>query len=615
MDTSPVQDSGEDSGDTGDTDTPWQWPEGTTLVLRDIKAVDRQGGRGPLTVVVVGERIVALREEVPEEDPPGAQVLEGGWVSPGLVDPHVHLFMSSTPWSVGDTLASNLRAFLYFGVTSVVDAGAPEGVWRLRDRVEAGQVLGPSIRATGPFLTTPLGHPCETWNDPTRCWFAQDATQGEQWGNRLVAQGSDGIKLALCDASFTPWPSERLSLEAAAAALEATSRGGLFSLAHVDEEIDALDALDLGVDHLAHPAFGGWLSEAGVQRIASEARAQHTTLGATSGPLDAVDGGWPWAELEAVLEPEVVESYEAVNLDPSLVDATWLAEHELWTTAALHNLGALADARAPLVPASDAGYDWVPPGWSLHRELALMEDLGYSRLQVLTAATDTAAQVSGFTDRGRVEPGARADLLWLEGSPLDSLAVLASPRAVVLGGEVLEREDIPGLAVVREADHAPRGSFCVDAGDCASTVCDLVEHVCAAGCSRPYDPTQDCGAEAWCAPVDGQDDTEEGVCHQPWQTCTLYEDHPCEPAEYGETCVPGDLDTAWCWPTGPRLEGQRCSWDDPVSAGCEAGLYCSPYISTCFRLCDPDDPDTSQCPGKTCTAQVAGGTEWFGLCL
>ena len=77
--------------------------------------------------------------------------------------------------------------------------------------------------------------------------------------------------------------------------------------------------------------------------------------------------------------------------NPELFDATWLAESQVWTEDARANLAALAAAGAPLVPASDGGYAWVPPGWGLHRELAELEALGWSRQDVLTAATDTAA--------------------------------------------------------------------------------------------------------------------------------------------------------------------------------------------------------------------------------
>ncbi len=99
--------------------TPWSWPSGA-LVLADVTVIDASGRRGPVTVVVADGVIAAVLEEDPGPPPADAQVLDVAerTVTPGLIDPHVHLVLSGTPWWVGDTLAANLSATVASGGSS-----------------------------------------------------------------------------------------------------------------------------------------------------------------------------------------------------------------------------------------------------------------------------------------------------------------------------------------------------------------------------------------------------------------------------------------------------------------------------------------------------------------
>jgi hypothetical protein len=112
-------------------------------------------------------------------------------------------------------------------------------------------------------------------------------------------------------------------------------------------------------------------------------------------------------------------------------------------------------------------------------------------------------------------------------------------------------------------------------------------------------------------PSDGLSTTATGVCHA-GSGCDLYA-QDCEPASYAEACVPADLDTTLCFPSGDRTEGEACSWTDS-NLYCGQGLYCSPVDGVCYALCDPAGPD--RCAHGRCRAQAADdGSPWFGLCL
>ena len=99
--------------------------------------------------------------------------------------------------------------------------------------------------------------------------------------------------------------------------------------------------------------------------------------------------------------------------------------------------------------------------------------------------------------------------------------------------------------------------------------------------------------------------------------CDLYAQAPgapsCTPSAYDQACVPFDGNTNGCWPSGPRVAGQTCSWSD-AALSCDVGLYCSLLDCRCYVLCDPAAADT--CPGaQQCFEQEsAPGIGWFGVC-
>lgn len=103
----------------------------------------------------------------------------------------------------------------------------------------------------------------------------------------------------------------------------------------------------------------------------------------------------------------------------------------------------LNEAGVILVPGSAAPHPWLAPGVALHDELALWHEAGIPAADVLARATrDAAVALGQGEERGTVEAGKIADLLLVAGNPLDELAVLRHPVAVVLRGRLVEREEL-----------------------------------------------------------------------------------------------------------------------------------------------------------------------------
>jgi hypothetical protein len=407
-------------------------------------------------------------------------------------------------------------------------------------------------------------------------------------------EGADAVKVALADAGFTEWPTPRLDLADLAEIAEEAATRGLPVYAHVDEEEDVADALAAGVEVLAHPVFGGLLAHSADAPV-------HSTIGAFAGTGDLLDGSLLAEDLAQT--PEAVrDAWTWLAAHPEAFTEGWIAASETWEENAQANLAlAIAEGRE-VMAGSDAGYWFVPHGLGLHRELEALVALGMTPLEALAAATSVPASRYGWSDLGFIDAGYRADLLVVDGRPDEDIRAARAVEQVWLAGMPLEDEEL--LIVPSDGEE---GDFCLDDRDCAG-VCDLIRHTCAQACEEPYDRVGSCDEATACLPQDGLDETKAGVCH-PGDACDLYA-QDCTPEAYGENCVPLDIDTNRCWPAGPRVQGESCSWSD-ASAYCAQGLFCSWVTWRCYPLCDPDDPGTC----ASCIRQYVEGEPWFGLCI
>ncbi len=96
-----------------------------------------------------------------------------------------------------------------------------------------------------------------------------------------------------------------------------------------------------------------------------------------------------------------------------------------------------------LLAGSDSANPYTYPGFGLHDELALLVRAGLTPLQALRTATSEPARFLGKQDTmGAIEKGMLADLVVLEGNPLEDISNTRRIRAVVVNGRLLEREEI-----------------------------------------------------------------------------------------------------------------------------------------------------------------------------
>jgi imidazolonepropionase-like amidohydrolase len=222
--------------------------------------------------------------------------------------------------------------------------------------------------------------------------------------------GARAVKFMATGGVMTPGVragAEMLEEEELRAGVREAEKRGAVSAAHAQGLAGIKNAVRAGVRTIEHGAFDGWDEEAFLLM-----ERQGTVLVPTLAAPDGILRG----------EGEVPE-FMVAKTRP-------IAER--------HRENALEAYRAGVAIAAgtDAGTP-LNPHPNLARELELLAEVGLELLDVLRAATTVAARTLGLSaSRGRLAPGYVADLVALDGDPLESAAAYARPLATVVGGEV-----------------------------------------------------------------------------------------------------------------------------------------------------------------------------------
>ena len=350
-------------------------------------------------------------------------------VLPGLIDCHVHLVFSAQGSALQDILTEknrrillravhNAQLALRTGVTTVRDCGGRAGVtFELRDAIEAGILPGPRIFAAGPAITTTGGH----------CYFfegeADTADDIRRLARKLAKQGCDFYKVMSTGGRMTPGSNvtaAQFSVDELKALVAEARRLNRTVAAHGQGTAGIRNAVEAGVTTIEHCT---WVSEedSGQVQYDPEVAAQMARQGTFVNPT---------------LSPGIMGS----RLPDSEMTPTRLETRAMRPKINEAHRASLA-AGVEFIAGTDAGVSNVTLD-SMPTELeGLHQDLGMAPLDVIKAATHTAARACGREDEfGSIQPGRRADLLVVDGDPSRDVSAIRKVRYVFRDGR-LEVED------------------------------------------------------------------------------------------------------------------------------------------------------------------------------
>lgn len=385
---------------------------------------------GAHSVVVEGDRVRQVLEGHPRV-PDGAEVVELGHLTclPGLMDMHTHLSSQSSADSyierfnlneadVALRAADYARRTLEAGFTTVRDLGDSfNATIALRDAIDDGRVPGPRIFTAAKSLATTGGHA-----DPTNAW-------------RRDLAGDPGPRDGVLNGVAEARQAVRQRYKDGADLIKITATGGVLSVARSgdnaqfrDDELQAVieTAADYGMHVAAHAHGADGMRRAVAAGIHS---IEHGTYMDDEIMAMMIERGtWYVPTISAgkfVAEKAEVEGY----FPPVVADKARRIGPVIQETFARAR-----EAGVRIAFGTDCG---VCPHGDNAREFGFMVEAGMSPADALRAATIHAAELLGESERlGQLGEGYAADLIAVDGDPLDDVSVLMDVEFVMRAGKV-----------------------------------------------------------------------------------------------------------------------------------------------------------------------------------
>lgn len=397
--------------------------------------------------------------------PSGVETIDarGLWITPGIVDAHVHF--SQTGWADGRPDAMDVRdrypyektsadlkghperffrSQLCSGVTAVFDVGGY--AWTVAMAHAASGSRAPHVAAAGPLLST-LDH----WlNLPAERQFIhlKDAESARAGVSYLTAIGSDAVKVWYIVRSDMP---VALTAPFVKAAGDEAKKAGLPLIVHATGLAEAKAALKAGATLLVHSVGDMPVDEEFLSLAKANGAIYCPTLTVYNGYLrmnkaaltqtpPAVDD--PNGCVDPVTLAKVAESAKAGTAGRAELVAALekrVAENDRISFA---NLKRVFDAGIPIAMGTDAGNPLTLHGPSVYAEMEAMQAAGMTPAQVLVASTRGGALAMGREKEfGTIEKGKDADVLLVAADPTADIKNLRKLRWVVRGGAVRSVEE------------------------------------------------------------------------------------------------------------------------------------------------------------------------------
>jgi imidazolonepropionase-like amidohydrolase len=386
-------------------------------------------------VVIHDGRIVAAGPRSKVKIPKDAHVVDahGKTILPGLWDMHAHF--EQVEWG---------PIYLAAGVTTVRDCGNEfEFITAVRDAIAQGHGLGPRLLLAG--IVDGTG----TYTIGVERVDTPD--QARMWTDRYHAAGFQQMKIY-----------SSVKFEELKAVADEAHRLGMTVTGHIPEGLNAYQAIEAGQDQINHIHYIADIMKAPLPENAS--RLDRFKAGANI-DLESPEAQKALAFLKnhhTVVDPTIalMEFFTATTAKPpasfepgvnkvapelaeQLTDVAppndrseigeKVFEKELAIVGALHRAG------IPVV----AGTDQSVPGHSLHREIELYVQAGFTPMEAIQAATIVSARAMGIEkESGTVEKGKRGDLILVNGNPLENIHNIRNVEYVITNGTMFHTAEL-----------------------------------------------------------------------------------------------------------------------------------------------------------------------------
>jgi imidazolonepropionase-like amidohydrolase len=345
------------------------------------------------SIVVRGGKIVSAAAGAPSSTSGMVLDAKGMSAMPGFIDAHRHI-------NTGPNEKAQMQAFLEAGYTTILSGGGPaEGNITLRDRIDKGVINGPRILPSGSLRLN--NHTPET----ARAEIRKMAAMGVKFTGEISL-------------TPVPGPTEK-ELEVLRAVVDEGKQAGVFVQVHAVSSKAMIAAVDAGARLLVHLPNKDWVSKEDANKLASTGTKVLGTVGFgtpvfgvfANDNLPRFRDGRPWPD--------------------SIVDGVRLGEEAGYMPV---NARTVWDAGAILGYCTDTTYD---PKAGLEHELKTLNPMFSTQDLIKMMGPNTASYIQMGDQLGTLEPGKLADIILLDGDPLEGYWNMLKTKVVLKGGVVV----------------------------------------------------------------------------------------------------------------------------------------------------------------------------------
>jgi imidazolonepropionase-like amidohydrolase len=440
------------------------------FVFTNVNIVDVRGGaiREHLTVVVRNGHITGIAAIGLIEESRKTVVINanGKYLIPGLWDMHVHTAFNDPVWDEKQLYP----LYIANGITGVRDMGGVlDALEQRRQHIERGEVLGPHMVFAGSFLVGGKGD--------TQSIAVNTPEEARSAVELLKKKHVDFIKIL-----------SSIPRDSYFAIAEQSKKDHLYFVGHVPITVSMAEASNAGqrsIEHLTGFALAASGEESQLRQQILQASATHDRaayFGAGRRAVETYDPAkaaalfsllvknntWQvptlvWTSTQADLEAAPTEFLKYV---PASIRSQWkeqgtsaeqLAEYKRDAAQGPVTVRQMHEAGVRFLAGSDGPDPMIVPGFSLHRELELLVECGFTPLQALQTATLNPSQFLGMGEKyGTVEKGRVADLVLLDANPLTDIRNTTKIAGVMVEGEYHSREELDRVLAGLEAEAGKR---------------------------------------------------------------------------------------------------------------------------------------------------------------
>ena len=368
-------------------------------VIQDVQIWDGEKPINETSITIQGSKIFSVGET---KIPKNAKIVQGdgGFLMPGLIDAHVHATTGLINKPIHDDLLikEHMKTLVNSGITTAFDMGSfPSSKmpgWR--DRSEQGLT---SLLFSGAAACVKKGFPAMLPHFPDES-IVTSKENATNYAKTRLKEGVDFLKIFINDNGEEPKQEYQEIIK------DISDQNNKLLISHAASFSAHELARNVGGNIITHVPKDQALNETGVQQMLEKNQTAIPTL---------------------IMSQNLI--HVLIALGHTGIDYSFSND----SVALMYKMG------VPIMAGTDASrpIGFVGYGESLHTELGLLHGAGMCIEDILRGATSLPANYFGLSDRGKIAPGKRADLLLLSKSPLDDISNSDKIRQVWTAGNTV----------------------------------------------------------------------------------------------------------------------------------------------------------------------------------